>query len=209
MKFYKVLGKDSVPCNGGSGKWNLPKNGKPGRWMPKIANIEPCLRGYHLCRADDLIMWLNEELYEAEGRGKSIRHDNSKDVFEQARLIRKIETWNDKTARLFAADCAEHVLPIFEKKYPDDKRPRLAILAARDFAYGKISAKERDAARAAARAAAWDAARAAARDAAGAAAWAAAGAAAGAAEWAAAREAQIGIVRRVIVEREAEKEEAK
>jgi hypothetical protein len=197
MKFYKVLGGGGEPCNGGSGKWNLPKGKRPGKWMPKIQGIVPCERGYHLCRAEDLMFWLNEEIYEAEGRGKSIRHDNSKDVFEQARLIRKIEPWNEKTACLFAADCAEHVLPIFERKHPKDQRPRLAIKAARDFANGKIDAAAwaaardaagdaaRDAAGAAARDAAWDAA----RDAAGAAARAAAGAAAGAAAWAAARAA--------------------
>jgi hypothetical protein len=32
---------------------------------------------------------------------------------------------------LWAADCAERALSIFESKYPDDNRPRLAIEAAR------------------------------------------------------------------------------
>jgi hypothetical protein len=160
VQYYKVLGLGGIPCNGGNGKWSLPMGKKPGEWMPKIANIEPCVRGYHLCRANDLIRWLNAEIYEAEGRGKSIRHEN-KDVFEQARLIRKIETWNERTDRLFTADCAEHVLPIFEKRYPNDDRPRKAIHAVRDFADGKISkenlAAARDAAGAAAGAAAGDA----------------------------------------------------
>ena len=148
-KYYKVLGKGGVSCNGGKGKWNLPKNGKPGKWMPKIDNIIPCQRGYHLCREEDLINWLNEEIYEAEGRGDFIR-DINKDVFQEARLIKKIVEWNDKTARLFAADCAEHVLHIFEREYPKDDRPRKAIQAGRDFANGKISAAARDAAGAAA-----------------------------------------------------------
>ncbi len=173
MKYYKSLGKGGIACNGGTGKWNLPENGNSGEWMPKIDNIKPCLRGYHLCREEDLLEWLNEEIYEAEGRGKFIRHENNKDVFHEARLLRKLDTWNEKTARLFAADCAEHVLPIFEKFFPNDNRPRLAIQAARDFANGKIDAASWDAARAAswdaagaafwetARVASWDAARAA------------------------------------------------
>jgi hypothetical protein len=33
----------------------------------------------------------------------------------------------------FAADCAERVLPIFERAYPDDPRPREAIAAVRDW----------------------------------------------------------------------------
>ena len=95
----------------------------------------------------------------------------------------------DKEIRLFAADCAEMVLPIYEKHYPDDNRPRLAIQAARDYANGLITLEELSAARVAARAAAWaaawDAARAAAWDAARDAAWDAASAAA----WDAARAA--------------------
>ena len=37
---------------------------------------------------------------------------------------------------LVACDCAELSLPIFEKEYPNDKRPRLAIEAARAWANG-------------------------------------------------------------------------
>jgi len=100
-------------------------------------------------------------------------------------------------SRHLAADFAEHVLHIFEDKYPGDDSPRKAIQAARLYADGDITAAARDAAwdaaraaaRATAEAAAWDAARAAARDAAGAAAWAAARDAAGAAAWDASRAA--------------------
>ena len=68
----------------------------------------------------------------------------------------------DRELRLFAADCAEMVLPIFEKDYPNDDRPRKAIQAVRDYANGLIDEKAWaaawDASSAAARAAAWDAA---------------------------------------------------
>jgi hypothetical protein len=78
----------------------------------------------------------------------------------------------------FACRCAEHVLVNYEKLYPDDKRPREAIEAARAYAEGRGSAAE-----AAARAAeAAEAARAAEADEA---AWAAAEAAAEAARAAA------------------------
>lgn len=150
MKLYKVLGNGGIACNGGSGKWNLPVDKKPGKWMPKIENIIPCRSGYHLCRREDLLLWLNEEIYEAEGRGKSIRDEN-KDVFQQARLIRKIDNWNEKNTRLFATDCVEHVLNVWEKKYPNNDSPRKAIQAARDFANGIISNKELSAAESAAR----------------------------------------------------------
>jgi len=100
----------------------------------------------------------------------------------------------DRVMRLMAADFAEAALPIYEKKYPKDDRPRKAIKAARDFANGKITEKER--------AAAWDAAGAAAWDAAGDAARAAAGDAAGdaarAAAWDAAGAAQTKIIRKYL-----------
>jgi len=70
----------------------------------------------------------------------------------------------DKEIRLFACDCAEQSLPLFEKEYPDDKRPRQAIETSRMFANGKATQKEL----AAARNAVWVA-----RDAARAAVWAA------------------------------------
>ncbi len=165
MKYFKVL-KGGKSCNGGTGEWDVPTNGKPGEWMPKINDIIPCQRGYHLCRAENLVVWLNEEIYEAEGRGKFIRHDENKYIFPEAKLLRKLGTWNEKSARLFAADCAEHVLHFFAREYPNDDRPRKAIFAVRDFAMGKITDVELAAARAAARAA-WEAA----REAAGAAAW--------------------------------------
>ena len=109
----------------------------------------------------------------------------------------------DKEIRLFAADCADMALPIYEKRYPDDKRPRLAIQAARDYANGLITFEELAAAGAAAGAAAWDAAGAAAGDAAraaeGAAARAAAGASAGAAAWDAAWDAARDEIKQVLL----------
>jgi hypothetical protein len=60
----------------------------------------------------------------------------------------------DKVARLMAADFAEQVIPIW-KKYSQDKRPELAIKAARDFAEGRITRDELTAAGAAAGAASW------------------------------------------------------
>lgn len=67
----------------------------------------------------------------------------------------------------WAADCAEHVLPLFTNGHPDDDRPRLAIEAARAWSRGEITVgAAREAAfqaHAAARDASEDAARAAAR----------------------------------------------
>src|SRR3990167_1737102 len=196
---YKVLGENGETVNGGHGKWSLPSGGKPGKWMPKIGGeLIPCENGYHLCRRKDLINWLGPTIWEAECRGDVVKaHD--KIVVREARLLRQLENWNERTARLFACDCSEWALSLFAEP---DPRSIQAIWVARLYAVGKATEIELDAAWAAARAAAWAAAGVAsvadgaaawaaagvASVAAGAAAWAAAGAAAGAA-WAAARAA--------------------
>jgi hypothetical protein len=45
----------------------------------------------------------------------------------------KIDKEDQKLLALWAADCAERVLPYFEKEYPKDKRPRKAIEACREW----------------------------------------------------------------------------
>ena len=178
--YYKVLDEDRRPIHGGTGQW------APTAWMPVITDPEPCVRGYHLCRRQDLVVWLGPTIWVAKA-GPVVVPDGDKVVSNTARLVRRVGTWDEVTARLFAADCAEHALHLFEAQRPDDSRPRDAIVAARWFALSDLG----PAAGAAARDAAGDAAWAAAGDAAGAAAGArpAAGAAARPAAWAAARDA--------------------
>ena len=72
--------------------------------------------------------------------------------------LSKFGLWDERLARTFAIKCAEHTLHLFEEKYPDDKRPRLALQAAQDFQDGKISNEARSAARSAAESAAQSAA---------------------------------------------------
>lgn len=177
---YKWTAFDGASCGGGTGKWSLPKQQDdgtwtPGRWQPRIKDIEPCERGYHLCRPQDLLWWIGPALWEAEADGPSIEHGSaatadSKVVVARARLLRPVTKWNERTARLFAADCAEQVLPLFERDRPDDDRPRQAIAVARAYADGAATRAELHAA--------------------GDAAWAAAGAAAGDAAWHAAGDAR-------------------
>ena len=186
---YKVLSADGKSCNGGNAEWSLPTQNDdgswcPGEWMPEIdGELVPCKNGYHLCRRQDLLCWLGDAIFEAEYSGEIVEGDD-KIVVRQVRLLSRLEAWNERTARLFAADCAEQVLHLFEREHSDDKRPRLAIEAARRFANGEIDRVDLAAAWAAAWAAASDAAGAAAWDAASDAAWAAARAA-----WDAARDA--------------------
>ena len=211
-KFYKVLNEDGSCFHGGTGSWPLPQGRKPGAWMPKIENLWMCSSGYHILKREMVVQWLGPAIFEVEVRGE-VQWQADKGIAQEARLVRRLTRWNDRTARLFACDCADAVRHLMK-----DKRSTEAIDVARRFANGKATKEElasawsaawaatRDAAgaaaRAATRAAARDAAGDAARAAAGAAVWAAewasawataraaAWSAAGAAEWAAARAAQ-------------------
>jgi hypothetical protein len=176
---YKVLNQDGGCCHGGSGAWPLPTqredgSWEPGAWLEVTGELAPCENGLHLCDGEEqLLDWLGPAIFEAEYEGERIDAGN-KIVVRMARLVCRIEAWNERGARMFACDCAERVLPLFEAKCPHDNRPRRAIEVARSYAAGTADEQELAAARAAwdaARAAAWDAARDAAWDAAWYAAW--------------------------------------
>ncbi|MFC2082410.1 putative immunity protein [Candidatus Bipolaricaulota bacterium] len=69
----------------------------------------------------------------------------------------KLDEADQRALALWAADCAEHALPTFEKQHPDDKRPREAIEAGRAWARGELAVSEARTAAFAAHAAARDA----------------------------------------------------
>jgi len=185
---YKVLDASGCSCNGGELKWSLPtKNDDgswtPGEWMPEIEGpLVECRNGYHLATLEQLLEWLDARIFVAEVGGEHFEaSERDKWVARRVRLLSET-AWDERRSRLFAADCAERVLHIYESRYPGDSRVRECIDTARRYANGQATMEELDAAGDAA----WDAVRTAARDAVRTAARASAGAAAGDAAWAAA-----------------------
>ena len=180
MTLYKsVTANGAGPYSGFA--WPLPTESKPGNWVKIEGELVACENGLHVARGElELLQWLDARVFRVEVAGAKVEaHD--KLVVRRARLIEET-AWSETTARLFAADCAERVLHIFERRHPNDGRPRDAITAARAFARGEISGEQRSAARAVAEVAAWEVTEAAARSAS----WAASRAAARANTWAAA-----------------------
>jgi hypothetical protein len=76
---------------------------------------------------------------------------------------KRLDEQDHRSLVLWAAVCAEHVLPYFEEKHPQDDRPRRALEAGRAWVRGEIAISEARAAAFAAHAAARDADHAAAR----------------------------------------------
>ena len=68
---------------------------------------------------------------------------------------KRFDKQDQRSLALWAADCAEHVLPYFEENSPQDDRPRKAIEAGRAWARGEIRCGQARAAAVAAHAAAY------------------------------------------------------
>lgn len=163
---YKVLNEDGSTHHHLGFQWDLPHDGQPGAWTPEIkGRLEPCANGYHLCRLSDLVNWVGPAIFTAEYRGERIDENTrgeSKVVVSQARLLARVETWNESTARLFACDCAERTL-LRQRERGFEPEPVFweTIEVARRYARGEATRQELDAAwdadRDAARDAAWDA----------------------------------------------------
>lgn len=128
------------------------------RWTDTVTDPVLCQRGWHACRWQDAIHHISDELWTCELAGLTVEGDD-KVAAERLRLVRRVKPIDDRSLRHFAADCAERVLPLFEREHPGDDRPRKAIEAGRLVADGEISAAASDAAWAAAWGAAWAAAR--------------------------------------------------
>ena len=78
-----------------------------------ILDLNPCREGLVFARSHDFDA---VKIYQTCPRGDWLIW-----------LLRRTNTITKPQAVLMAVTCAEHVLEIFEKKYPGEKRPRLAI----------------------------------------------------------------------------------
>ena len=83
--------------------WPLP-NGGPGPWIE--ANVEPCRSGIHACRPEHLPLWAGQILYEVELDGE-IADDRTKLTAGRARLIRRIDAWEEEVRDRYTRMCAD------------------------------------------------------------------------------------------------------
>jgi hypothetical protein len=130
-QFYKWLKADgSAPI--GRGNWH------PGKWRSVKGKLVPCKNGLHLCRRQDLLLHISERLWIAEAdTAEMIEHEGNKIVVRRARILRRVETINDCTMRLFACDCADRVVFLTES---DEGKNCIAV--ARRYAHGEATDEE-------------------------------------------------------------------
>jgi len=109
----------------GSGKWVV------GKWRSVKGEIATCHNGFHASKQplDALSYIAGEVLAVVEGKGdKEVKSD--KVAFREMRILEAYR-WTKKDSVALGIFCAELCIKEFEKEFPDDKRPRDAIKAAK------------------------------------------------------------------------------
>jgi hypothetical protein len=101
--------------------------------------------GLHGVTTDQLAYWQNNNLWHFEvDWSQPTLFGEDKFVASRARITTRIDAWNETTRCQLAVDFAEHVLPFYERQYPNDDRIRNAIVMARRYTLGEISHDQLD-----------------------------------------------------------------
>ena len=146
MTAYHFLRSDMTTASGNEPPWTV------GETRHIAGTPVMCERGYHSSPTwFDALQYAPGPIACIVEVGGTILTDTDKQVSTERTLVDCRDA--AKVLRLFACDCAEHVLHIYEGKYPDDPRPRRAIETARHYVDGRASDDELRTAKAAADAA--------------------------------------------------------
>ena len=105
---------------------------KKGKWNVHKGELKLCEAGLHACETplQSLPYAYGDKWFMVEYEGKILK-DEDKFCAERMRLIKEIPI--KEVVVPFVAAVARHVLNFYEKKYPTDNRPRLAIEAAEKY----------------------------------------------------------------------------
>ncbi len=155
FKFLQLRDGKLVSNNGDAGEW------KVGEWKRVDGELNLCKNGLHCSRLvqDALNYVKGDVLAEVEVRGNHIS-DDDKECWREMRVV-GTWGWGKRESMMLGVISALACLKNYEKKYPDDDRPRKAIEAAQTVIENNTQ-KTRSAASAAwsaARSAAWSAAK--------------------------------------------------
>jgi hypothetical protein len=123
---YKFLNsvKDKIKSNSGNQVWEV------GNWY-KHEEISMCNSGFHCSKTilDAMSYVKGEILAEVKTKGEH-ESQSDKEVWQEMKIV-KAYKWTKKDSVALSIFSAELVLKNYEKLYPDDKRPREAIEAAK------------------------------------------------------------------------------
>jgi hypothetical protein len=117
-----------------------------GAWKPAIVGeLEPCRNAYHGCSVEHLSGRIATDLFVVESQSEWLDGEDKLYTRGPVRIVEHLRGWSERTALLFAADCAERAL-LREReagREPDERSWRAVEVATR-YALGTAT---RDAAR--------------------------------------------------------------
>lgn len=90
-------------------RWPTPAaEGLPGAWLAAVGELEECRRGIHACTGEQLLDWIDDELWELELAAPVVATEAGL-VAPRGRLLRRVAAWNAELASRFARRCASRV----------------------------------------------------------------------------------------------------
>lgn len=107
MKALKFLAAGSVGRFSDT-VWPLPDPDAPGAWVEAAGPLEVCRCGVHACDREELLDWIDDELWEIE-LDRAVRGAETGVIAGRGRLLRRLERWDEGAAAAFAAACAARV----------------------------------------------------------------------------------------------------
>jgi hypothetical protein len=114
MRAYKVLNRGRSEFTGWY--WPLPEHDRPGEWVTAEGELRLCHNGIHASTVEQLPHWLGMELWEIELAGE-IQHEEAALLASRARLVSRIDAWDEAMRRTFAGWCLERAQDI-ARSYP-------------------------------------------------------------------------------------------
>lgn len=114
MRAYKVLTEGRSDFTGW--RWSLPEGDRPGEWVHADGPLGLCVNGIHAASTEQLPQWLGDEIWEIELGGQVLSEEPGL-IASQARLLRRIDAWDEATRRRFAETCLARAREIAEA-YP-------------------------------------------------------------------------------------------
>ena len=113
MTGYKFV-KENLKSEHGDIQWVL------GEWQKCEGKLSLCKTGLHASQKplDSLNYIFGTRWFECEARGKIFSENSDKFCASEMRLLQEVPK---EVLIQFAIDCAKKTLPLFEKKYPNDK----------------------------------------------------------------------------------------
>ena len=105
IRAFKFLAAGAVGLFSGYA-WPQPAGGEPGEWVEAGGDLEVCRSGVHACRAEDLVHWIDEELWVVDLDG-AVATGKRMLVAERGRLVERVTAWDPAAARKLTDEVRE------------------------------------------------------------------------------------------------------